>query len=126
MVGSTDSSKANLDSAMQEFLRKKVTSFIKWDLVRFFHDNPHTKDTAENVAGYIGRDVESVQGALKGLVTSGVLQEEALSGFQVYSLSDDDLTRQSVSRFMEACHDREFRVQAIHQVIQNMKHPSGQ
>ena len=25
-----------------EFLKTKVNSFVKWDLVRFFHENPNT------------------------------------------------------------------------------------
>ena len=41
---------ADMDPQMLEFLQTKVNSFVKWDLVHFFHDNPHTTDTAENIA----------------------------------------------------------------------------
>jgi hypothetical protein len=44
-----------------EFLKTKVNSFVKWDLVRFFHENPNTTDTAENIARYAGRDVATIE-----------------------------------------------------------------
>ncbi|MFW5708933.1 MAG: hypothetical protein ACOCX5_01810 [Chloroflexota bacterium] len=111
----------HMDETLMEFLRTKVNSFIKWDLVRFFHDNPHTKDTAENLARYTGRDVRTVERELKGLVTSGVLVSEQLSNVIVYQLANDDVIRGTINRFMEACHDRHFRVRAINQVIQGMQ-----
>lgn len=46
----------DIDSRLLDFIRTRVNSFIKWDLVRFFHDNPHTTDTTENIARYTGRE----------------------------------------------------------------------
>ena len=62
-----------MDAMWEDFLKHKVNSFIKWDLVRFFHDNPHTADTADNIAGYIGRDTKTVQRELDSLVEADVL-----------------------------------------------------
>jgi len=42
----------DMDPGLLDFLKTRVNSFVKWDLVRFFHENPHTTDTAENVARY--------------------------------------------------------------------------
>jgi len=47
---------ADLDPELLTFLKGTVNTFVKWDLVRFFHENPHTTDTAENIARYAGRD----------------------------------------------------------------------
>lgn len=104
-----------------DFLRNKVNSFIKWDLVRFFHDNPHTKDTAAQIADYTGRDVKTIERELNGLVTVDVLTVSDVRGTKVYALSDDVETRGIISAFMEACQDREFRVKAIHHVIRGMQ-----
>jgi hypothetical protein len=109
------------DEVLLEFLQSKVNSFIKWDLVRFFHDNPHTRDTAETIARYTSRDVRTVERELKGLVSTGVLRSEAVSGLRIYSLSQDERTRQFIEQFMAACQRREFRVKAIHHVIQAMQ-----
>lgn len=104
-----------------EFLSTKVNSFIKWDLVRFFHDNPHTKDTAENIARYTGRDVPTIERELSGLVDSRVLKVETVNDAKIYRLTGDKSLRRQIREFMDACHDREFRVRAIHQVIRGMQ-----
>lgn len=104
-----------------DFLHTKVNSFIKWDLVRFFHDNPHTKDTAENIAQYTGRDLSTVERELSGLVAANVLQVQELKKAKLYKLTSDKALRKQISEFMDACHDREFRVQAIHEVIKGMQ-----
>ena len=72
-----------------EFLKTKVNSFIKWDLVRFFHENPNTTDTAENIARYAGRDVAIIEVELDELVGAGVLERQRIGDLQVYSLVGD-------------------------------------
>lgn len=110
----------SLEIDWADFLRNKVNSFIKWDLVRFFHDNPHAADTAEHIARYIGREARAITREINGLVTVGVLQVEDVSGVQVYRLTNDMEMRDLIARFVEACHDRDFRVKAIHHVIHGM------
>src|SRR5690606_30296364 len=110
----------DMDATWQKFLRHKVNSFIKWDLVRFFHDNPHTADTADNIANVVGRDPNTVSRELDGLVKAEVLVKEAVSGQGIYRLSTDSDMRQIINEFVAACHDREFRVQAINHVIHGM------
>jgi len=111
----------DMDPALLAFLRNKVNSFIKWDLVRFFHDNPHAADTAENSAGYIGRDVRTIEDELRGLVQAGVLQQNEVSGRYIYALANDTNMREMVGNFVVACNDRQFRVKAIYHVIRSMR-----
>ena len=61
----------DMDPILLDFVKNKVNSFIKWDLVRFFHENPHTADTVENIAKYAGRNVTAVEPELEELVDSG-------------------------------------------------------
>lgn len=110
-----------IDANLLEFIKTKVNSFIKWDLVRFFHDNPHTTDTAENIAKYTGRDVPTIKRELDGLVEVDVLVVEEMSNVEVYRLVDNEHTRDTIHNFIEACHDRKFRVEAIQHVIQGMQ-----
>lgn len=122
---SFDQTGDTLDNASEinwyDFLRNKVNSFIKWDLVRFFHDNPHTRDTVENLARYTLRDARVIHRELDDLVAVGVLKVTTVNSVRVYQLSDDPDLRQLISTFMEACQDREFRVKAIHHVIRGMQ-----
>ncbi|MEQ8672323.1 MAG: hypothetical protein RLP44_15575 [Aggregatilineales bacterium] len=110
-----------IDTNLLEFLRDKVNSFIKWDLVRFFHDNPHTKDTAESIANFTGRDLRTIERELNGLVKAGVLKSKRVSGMVVYLLNNDTTVQATINDFMEACNDRQFRVEAIQYVIQEMQ-----
>lgn len=111
----------DMDPEMLGFLRNKVNSFIKWDLVRFFHDNPHAADTAENIAGYIGRDARTIDDELRGLVQAGILQQNEVSGRYIYALANDSNIRALVGNFVVACNDRQFRVKAIYHVIRSMR-----
>lgn len=111
----------DIDPALLGFLRDKVNSFVKWDLVRFFHDNPHAADTADNIARYTGRDVRTIADELDGLVTTGVLEENEISGLQIYTMVSDPAMQQLINQFVHACDDRNFRVKAIYHVIRGMR-----
>ena len=104
-----------------EFLKTKVNSFVKWDLVRFFHENPNTTDTAENIARYAGRDIATIEVELDELVGAGVLRRQTVGDLNVYSLDDDPHIRSLVDQFILACDDRQFRVKAIYHIIRGMR-----
>ena len=120
MVQSDAGDRSDIDPVWADFLRNKVNSFIKWDLVRFFHDNPHTTDTADNIDRYTGRDVRTITHELRGLVDVGVLEMKTVSGVQVFKMAADESMRDLIDDFVSACHDREFRIKAIHHVIHGM------
>ncbi|MBN1953910.1 MAG: hypothetical protein JW900_02560 [Anaerolineae bacterium] len=111
----------DMDPDLLTFLHSKVTSFVKWDLIRFFHENPHTADTAENIARYAGRNVEMTEAELVELTELGVLVKNQLGSMVVYSLSNDPGIRDLIRRFAEASDDREFRRKAIYHIIRGMR-----
>jgi hypothetical protein len=111
----------DMDPELLEFLRRKVNSFVKWDLVRFFHENPHTTDTAENVARYAGRNLETIRLELAELAEDGVLERNQLGPMVIYSLSSSVEVRSLLDRFVEASTDREFRVKAIYHIIRETR-----
>lgn len=104
-----------------EFLKTKVNSFVKWDLVRFFHENPNTTDTAENIARYAGREATAIEAELGELVGAGVLERQHIGELTVYSLAHDPAMRSLVQQFVLACDDRQFRVKAIYHIIRGMR-----
>ncbi len=104
-----------------EFLKNKVNTFVKWDLVRFFHENPNTTDTAENIARYAGRDVATIEVEMDELVGAGVLSRQRIGDLTVYSLVEDPAMRTLVDQFILACDDRQFRVKAIYHIIRGMR-----
>lgn len=112
----------DMDPNLLDFVKTKVNSFIKWDLVRFFYENPHTEDTVENIAKYAGRNKEAVKPELNDLVESGIMQKRVLNDeTSVYSLATDESMRALVDRFILACEDRHFRVKAVYHIIRGMR-----
>ena len=111
----------DMDPKLLEFLRTRVNSFIKWDLVRFFYENPNTTDTADNIARYAGRDVASIEAELGELVGANVLERHRVGELTVYSLAPDPVMRELVRNFVLACDDRQFRVRAIYHIIRGMR-----
>ena len=112
---------ADMDPRLLDFLQTKVNSFVKWDLVRFFHDNPHTTDTASNIARYAGRSVETIQAELAELARDGVLEENQLGDMITYSLAPDRQIRELLAQFVRASDDRQFRVKAIYHIIRGTR-----
>jgi hypothetical protein len=111
----------DMDARLLEFLKNQVNSFIKWDLVRFFHEEPNTTDTAENVARYAGRDPTAIEQELEELAESGVLHRETVGEMTVFSLATDQEMRDLIEQFLVACNDRQFRVKAIYHIIRGMR-----
>lgn len=111
----------DMDSQLLDFLKNQVNSFVKWDLVRLFHENPNTADTPENIARYAGRDPAAIEVELIELVKSGVLQRETVGEMTVYSLVTDQEMRDRIRQFVSACDDRQFRVKAIYHIIRGMR-----
>jgi len=111
----------DMDPALLDFVKTKVNSFVKWDLVRFFHENPHTADTVENIAKYAGRNVTAVGPELEELVESGIMKKSMLGDTAVYSLETDEEMHILVDKFILACEDRHFRVKAVYHIIRGMR-----
>jgi len=111
----------DMDPVLLDFVKTKVNSFIKWDLVRFFHENPHTADTVDNIAKYAGRNVSAVEPELEELVESGIMKKSNLGDKFIYSLETDDAMQALVDKFILACEDRHFRVKAVYHIIRGMR-----
>ncbi len=111
----------DMDPALLDFVKAKVNSFIKWDLVRFFYENPNTADTVENIAKYAGRNAAAVEPELEEMVESGVMQKREVEGTVIYSLAENEDMRELVDQFILACEDRHFRVKAVYHIIRGMR-----
>lgn len=116
---------ADMNPELLDFVRQTLDSFLKWDLIGLFYENPYIMDTAEHIAWYTGRDAETMRSELAELATQGVLVQrhfqDRLEEMTVYSLSDDAHVRDLIGRFVEASDDRRFRAQVIYHVIQRMR-----
>lgn len=112
---------SDMDPSLLDFIKTKVNSFIKWDLVRFFHENPHTADSADNIARYAGRSVEAVKPELDELVQSNVMEVRMVNDIPTYSLARDEALHELMDKFVTACEDRHFRVKAVYHIVRGMR-----
>ncbi len=108
-----------MDNTWSVFIQTKVNSFTKWDLLHFFHDNPHAQDSAENIASFIGKETSSVRHALEDLCRTAILECDTRSGEVIYRLTTRKEVHQTVNDFIKACHNREFRAKAIYTVLKS-------
>ena len=108
---------SEVEPELLDFVLTKVNSFVKWNLLRFFHANPHTADTVTNVARYVGLRPEAVRGEIEELVDDGLIQRRPLAGDAVYTLSDEDTPRRLIDDFIAACQDPYFRVRLVYHIV---------
>lgn len=104
---------------LMAFVNKYVDSFVKWDLMRFFHENPHTIDAVDNIARYIGRDAEVVGEELAELAERGFLEEVLMEKLTVYALTSDLRMQKKLARFMYASEDQKLRSKIIFRLLRD-------
>ena len=117
----TDRLASDIDPDLLGCLRTQVNSFVKWDLVHFFHRNPYTIDTPEGIARHIGRSVLGIKADLAELTNEGILVEHRYGEMPVYAYSEDPKVRDIIQRLIEASGDQLFRAKAAFQMIRAMR-----
>ena len=111
----------DMDPALLDLVKSTINSFIKWDLVRFFYENPNTADSVENIARYVGRSPQLVELELDQLVESDVMDKRELNQVAIYSLTSNTERHTLIQKFILACEDRHFRVKAVYHIIRGMR-----
>ena len=111
----------DMDPALLDFVKSKINTFIKWDLLKFFHENPNTADTAENIARYVGRSAAAVKAEVQDLVDGGMMHMRLVADLPIYTLTEDKQKRDLISSFLRACEDRNFRVKVVYHIIRGMR-----
>lgn len=119
--GFMDAVSEELPAEMLSFVHDKLDSFVKWDILRFLKQNPHAADTQAGLALYVGRRPEVVAPQLQEMADDGLLQVRSVGDMPVYTLTEDPATRDLVTRFLESCEDRRFRLRVVYHVARCMR-----
>ncbi len=112
---------ANIEPVLLDFVKTRANSFVKWELMRYFDQNPQTSDTVENIARFIGRKPDVVKPALDALVDSRVIKKQELNNSTIYSLANDEDIRKLIDKFNLAYEDRHFRIKAVSQILPGIR-----
>jgi hypothetical protein len=104
-----------------QFVRDTVTTYVKFDLLRFFHENQFTYESVETIAHLVNHDQNAIKTALEELSEQGILEGTTVDDTRLYCLSKSGPTRQLVQAFVNACEEKEFRVKVIFHIIRHMR-----
>jgi hypothetical protein len=106
-----------MDPGVLAFIKEHISSFTRWDVIRFLHENPNTEDTAENLARFVGRAPHVIVGEAREMAEEGILQAETTSGQTIYRLTTDAQLCQLIANLVEAAHDRTFRMKLVYHIL---------
>ncbi len=99
------------------FIKKHVTTFTRWDMIKFFHENINTHGTAADLARYIGRMPELVQREADGLVQEGILKAIPTGNHMIYAMTDDQTIRHIVADLVTTARERTFRMKLVYHIL---------
>jgi hypothetical protein len=106
-----------MDPAMLAFIREHITSFTRWDVIRFLYENPNTEDTAESLARFVGRAPHVIAAETQEMQEEGVLEAGTMGERTVYRLTADEDTRKLIADLVDATRDRTFRMKLVYHIL---------
>jgi predicted transcriptional regulator len=116
-----------LDEPMEQFMYRFVNSFIKWELVNYFHEHPHTPYKISELSKALNRPADQIKNELQELSAEGMLREiKNGKKFEYnYDLSPDNAKERRlhdlVNQFVHLCRTREGRLRVIYKILKNGK-----
>lgn len=111
----------NLDPQVGSFVEEYVDSFITWDLILFFHENPYTIGSSSSIAMSIGRLGSDIEPYLEKLADKGILSHEFRAGDgadTIYAYKPEPDFEKMVMEFKRALKDRASRLIIVSKVLQ--------
>lgn len=111
----------NLDPQVSSFVEEYIDSFISWDLILFFHENPYTVGSPTSIAMSIGRLGSDIEPYLERLADKGVLVREFRAGDgseTIYAYKPEPGFEKMVIDFKRALRDRASRLIIVSKVLQ--------
>ena len=106
-----------MDPDVLTFIREHISSFTRWDVIRFLHENPNTEDSAENLARFVGRAPPVIVDETREMAEEGILEADAATGQTIYRLTSDVRLRERIADLVEAARDRTFRMKLVYHIL---------
>jgi len=107
----------DMEPGVLSFIRKHVRSFPRWDLLKFLYHNQGTQDTVDNLARYVGRQVERVETEVTLMAKEGLLCRDEQGSDFVYALTQDPETLALIGQLVSAAQDRTFRMKLVYHIL---------
>jgi hypothetical protein len=109
----------DIEPGVLRFVDEYIESFVAWDAIAYFHENPDVERKAAGVALDIGRRPEQVVPVLEVLRDKGVLADDSESGDEPsFRYSAPESFREATEAFLAATRDRTNRLAIVGKVLQ--------
>ncbi len=103
---------------VETFLQHVADSFIKIELIKFFHRNQRLLGTVEDIALAIGRDKRTTARAVPHLLAAGVLKANGRGGAALWSYDPDPEMMQRIDAFLAYYKTEKGRRAIVHRVLE--------
>ena len=100
--GDDSSVNRGVDAETLEFIQKYLTSYTKWEMLKYFAENPTATETARSLARRLNKDVRQITEAFKSLARTGIVGNGQGSEDAAYSLTADESQRAVLFRIAES------------------------
>ena len=89
----------DVDLELLVFVERYATNYLKWDILTYFGQYPDDRQTAEDIAGKIGRNYKALRPEIGDLAMLGVLKKSNNSSRPKYQLTSNPLLRTQALKF---------------------------
>ncbi len=116
-----------LDDAFEYFIKNYVDSFVKWEIIQFFHSHQLQIFSVAELARQINRPAKTLKSELHDLSTKGFLAETQEDQEIIYSFepgekqAGDQELGVLLDQFIEFCKTREGRLRVIYKILKDGK-----
>jgi hypothetical protein len=115
-----------LDHEIDEFIEKHANTFVKWEVVQFFHDHSQEWIRAEELAKTLNRPLRVIKKEIRELYANGLLEEQKSDQVHRYRFRPPDTEegralRATLARLIALCHEREGRLRVVYKLLKNGK-----
>ncbi len=90
-----------VDPETLAFIEKYLTSYAKWEMLKYFAENPTATETARGFARRLNKDVRQTGETLKSLAKAGIITNGRGGADAAYALTTEEPQRSILLRLGE-------------------------
>lgn len=91
-----------VDPELLEFIQKYLTSYTKWEVLKYFAENPGVVETARGFARKLNKDQRQISEALTSLARTGMVSNGKGAEEAGYSLTADAGQKATLHRIADS------------------------
>lgn len=101
---------AQITQEEEGFLNKFIESFVTFDIILFYYSNPGSINSADDLAGRLGRKTDAVELALEKLVEKGIL---SFKETRTFAFEPRPEIKEDMDRFLSSLNALEKRLSVL-------------